>query len=69
MFIPPTIIGSNKFYWGTLMNLIAVQGSIFKEVSIVQLTKRIMFKGKIINHCGGADHFQNIRDGQVIKFG
>ena len=34
------------------MNLIAVQGSIFKEVSIVQLTKRIMSKGNIINLYG-----------------
>jgi hypothetical protein len=51
------------------MNLIAVQGCILKEVSIVQLTKRIMSKGNIRNLYGGADHFQNIRDGQVIKFG
>ena len=47
----------------------AVQGCISKEVSIVQLTKRIMSKGNIINLYGGADHFQNIRDGQVIKVG
>jgi len=51
------------------MKLKAVQGCISKEVSIVQLTKRIMSKGNIINLYGGADHFQNIRDGQVIKVG